>query len=171
MPARRRRAAFAPGCRKVRAPRPACHPPRPWIRSTTSPLLGGYPEPLQAQAKARLAGYTRNVIEQEWPTHRRGQTVGGGLHPLEDLQRVLFAFEPATAGQTVMHAEALRSCDRLVEMRRGRIVFFIAVTDRPFRGGVTVSAEPYEEVLTQVIAPDAARAGKDAPPRPLAGPR
>ena len=137
MPARRRRAAFAPGCRKVRAPRPACHPPRPWIRSTTSPLLGGYPEPLQAQAKARLAGYTRNVIEREWPTHRRGQTVGGGLHLLEDRQRVLFAFEPATAGQTVRHAEALRSYDRLVEMRRSRIVFFIAVTDRPFRGGVT----------------------------------
>jgi hypothetical protein len=179
--------------------------------------LGGCPQPLQAQAKARVTRYTHTVIDREWPQHQRGLEIGGELDVLEDLGQLLYAFEPATEGQKAVHAESLRGYNRLVEMRRRRIqsaeetalpqalwivvtllgaiaiagcfllridsfrmhalvtalvatpialvVFFIAVTDRPFRGGVVVSAEPYRDVLAQVIAPDAARTGREAPPR------
>lgn len=34
------------------------------------------------------------------------------------------------------------------------VVYFIAVTDRPFQGGVSVSAEPYRVVLEEVMLPE-----------------
>ena len=33
------------------------------------------------------------------------------------------------------------------------ILYFIAVTDRPFQGGVSVSAEPYRQMLEKVMMP------------------
>ena len=38
------------------------------------------------------------------------------------------------------------------------ILFFIAVTDRPFQGGVSVSAEPYRVVLEKIMIPEMTRA-------------
>ena len=37
------------------------------------------------------------------------------------------------------------------------ILYFIAVTDRPFQGGVSVSAEPYREVLQHIMLPESTR--------------
>ncbi len=37
------------------------------------------------------------------------------------------------------------------------ILYFIAVTDRPFQGGVSVSAEPYRVILEEVMLPDMKR--------------
>ena len=43
------------------------------------------------------------------------------------------------------------------------VLFFIAVTDRPFRGGITVSAAPYQAVLDHVISIDMARRAQERP--------
>lgn len=37
------------------------------------------------------------------------------------------------------------------------ILYFIAVTDRPFQGGVNVSAEPYRDVLAKIMVPETSR--------------
>lgn len=37
------------------------------------------------------------------------------------------------------------------------ILYFIAVTDRPFQGGVNVSAEPYRDVLERLMVPETSR--------------
>ena len=37
------------------------------------------------------------------------------------------------------------------------ILYFIAVTDRPFQGGVSVSAEPYRSVLEKIMVPEMKR--------------
>ena len=34
------------------------------------------------------------------------------------------------------------------------ILYFIAVTDRPFQGGVSVSAEPYRALLQKIMIPE-----------------
>ncbi len=39
------------------------------------------------------------------------------------------------------------------------ILYFIAVTDRPFQGGVSVSAEPYRAVLEGIMLPEMKRSG------------
>jgi len=34
------------------------------------------------------------------------------------------------------------------------ILYFIAVTDRPFQGGISVSADPYRSVLQKIMIPE-----------------
>ena len=171
--------------------------------------LSGYPQPLQNNAKDALVEYTRYVIEHEWPLHRRGEAPSGTLKSIDDAQRALFAFEPATEGQKIVHSHVLGAYNKVIEMRRMRlqavgdtalpvalwvtvillgviaisscfllrldsfalhtlittlvaapialIVYFIAVTDRPFQGGVSVSAEPYRAVLEQIMLPEMKR--------------
>jgi hypothetical protein len=171
--------------------------------------LSGYPQPLQDIAKQDLIEYTRYVIEQEWPLHVHGEAPSGRLKIIEDAQGRMFAFEPATEGQKILHALTLQAYNKVIEMRRLRlqavgdtalpgalwfvvillgviaisscfllrldsfalhvvittlvaapialILFFIAVTDRPFQGGVSVSSEPYRVVLETIMIPEMKR--------------
>jgi uncharacterized membrane protein len=66
----------------------------------------------------------------------------------------------AIAGAFLLRIDSFRQhalVTALVAAPIALVLFFIAVTDRPFRGGVTVSPHPYEDVLQQVIVPEAAR--------------
>lgn len=172
--------------------------------------LSGYPPPLRDKARTALVDYTRYVIDHEWPLHQRGQAPSSVLKTISDVQSELFAFEPATEGQKILHARALDAYNRVIEARRLRlqavgetalpgalwvtvillgviaisscfllrldslwlhtmitvlvaspialVVYFIAVTDRPFQGGVSVSAEPYRIVLDEIMLPEMKRA-------------
>lgn len=171
--------------------------------------LNGYPQPLQNIAKQDLIDYTRYVIEEEWPFHVHGEAPSGPLKVLDDAQRRMFAFEPATEGHKAVHALTLQAYNKVIEMRRLRlqavgdtalpgalwivvillgviaisacfllrfdsfalhavittlvaapialILYFIAVTDRPFQGGVSVSPEPYRIVLEKIMMPEMKR--------------
>lgn len=172
--------------------------------------LGGYPQPLQNKMRQDLIEYTKYLIEQEWPLHQHGEAPSGPLKVIDDAQRAMFAFEPATEGQKAVHALVLQAYNKVIEMRRMRlqavgdtalpgalwvvvillgviaisscfllrldsfalhaaittlvaapialILYFIAVTDRPFQGGVSVSAEPYRVVLENIMIPEMKRA-------------
>lgn len=172
--------------------------------------LGGYPQPIQNKARQDLVDYVRYVIDHEWPLHQRGEAPTSTLKVIEDAQRTVFAFEPATEGQKAVHALTLQAYNRVIEMRRLRlqavgdtalpgalwvvvillgviaisscfllrldsfalhatvttlvaapialILYFIAVTDRPFQGGVSVSPEPYRVVLEHIMLPEMKRA-------------
>lgn len=166
--------------------------------------VGGYPPPLRGTLEAVLARYTRHVIDEDWPKQRRGEVPHGGTVILNEFERAMYAFEPATTGQQATHAEALRAFNSLVEWRRQRIeaveyavpatlwsvvvigavlsivasyvfnmesfwvhaamtsllaamigllVFFILVTDLPYRGRAGVSPEAYELVLRDLVQP------------------
>ncbi|HSP96396.1 MAG TPA: hypothetical protein VL049_04005 [Candidatus Dormibacteraeota bacterium] len=170
--------------------------------------LGGYPQPQQGTLEAALSRYTHYVIEEAWPQQRRGEVPRGGTLILNDLQRVLYAFEPVTEGQKAAHAEALRAFNSLIEFRRqrleavdyavprslwsvvvigallsitasyvfsmesfwvhaamtsllaamiGLLVFFILITDLPYRGQAGIGPEAYELVLHDLIEPRAGR--------------
>lgn len=168
--------------------------------------LAGYPAPLSDTLRGTLARYTRYVIDEAWPRQRRGELPREGARILNDLQRVLYAFEPATDGQKIVHAEALRAYNALLEIRRQRIeavnyavpatlwsvilfgaalsiaasyvfnmesfwvhgtmtsllaamigllVFFMLITDRPYRGADSVEPEAYRIVYDDLMAPQA----------------
>lgn len=171
--------------------------------------LDGYPETLQMQGKQMMEAYTRHIIDNEWPLHKRGDVPRGTLELLERAQKAFFAFEPGTEGQKIVHAEIVQAFNRIIEHRRLRLqtvqdtalpaelwmvvtllgviaiascfllrveslrmhvlitslvaapiallLFFIAVTDRPFQGGVHVSSKPFQTVLEEIIVPDLAR--------------
>jgi hypothetical protein len=184
--------------------------------------LGEYPPQLQESARARLVEYAQRVIDREWATHLSGNAVGSSA-PLLGLRQLLYAFEPASDAQRIVHAETLHNYNRLVEARRDRlrsaeetalpgplwtvvsllgalaiggcyllrvdsfrlhalvtagiatpialVVFFIAVTDRPFRGGIAVSVAPYQEVLAEISASEARQLAPAVAHPPPAVPR
>jgi hypothetical protein len=83
--------------------------------------FSGYPEPLRAELQGQLRAYTVFLIDTAWPAQYEGRSVDGGTRLLNDLQSQLFAFEPATSGQQVLHAATLRQYDELVLTRRRRL--------------------------------------------------
>lgn len=82
--------------------------------------IGGYPEPLRAEMQAKVVEYTVHVIEGSWPAQRRGEQPSGGTAMFTALQKLLFAFEPATQGQMAIHQEAIHQFNRTSEFRRLR---------------------------------------------------
>jgi hypothetical protein len=80
-----------------------------------------YPEAKRAELTTLLREYTRQVIDVAWPEMRRGIVPAGGNPIITRFQRALAAFEPATVGQSAVHAEALRQFTHLVECRRLRL--------------------------------------------------
>jgi len=81
----------------------------------------GYPEPVRAQLQDRLREYVRFTIEEAWPQQRRGIVPEGGSQRINAIFDTLSGFEPASRGQEVLHAEALRQFTLLVETRRSRL--------------------------------------------------
>lgn len=83
--------------------------------------VGGYPQPVRDELRAKLRNYTETVINQVWPAQQKGEILNVNTHILDDFQATLFAFEPTTTGQTALHGETLRAYNTLIEYRRLRI--------------------------------------------------
>lgn len=83
--------------------------------------VSAYPQPPRAELQQALRSYTQFVVQEAWPAQYRGVILDSGTQILNDFQARLFAFEPATAGQQAMHAEALRQFNELIVQRRQRI--------------------------------------------------
>ena len=83
--------------------------------------FGGYPEPLAGSMREVLRGYTDQVINGAWPQLKRGQIPSEGVAWMDQLQSLLYASEPATEGQKILHGETLRAFNLLVEQRRQRL--------------------------------------------------
>ena len=80
-----------------------------------------YPEPIRGKLREGLRDYCYNVINVAWPQQRRGEFPTSNRVILRRVEDALFAFEPATQGQMVLHAEAIRQFNVLREERRLRI--------------------------------------------------
>ena len=83
--------------------------------------VSGYPEPIRTEMRGQLADYTEYVIEKAWPLQSRGEVPGGGVELMNRLQGELFAFEPTTRGQEILHAETLRAYNHMMLARRLRL--------------------------------------------------
>lgn len=83
--------------------------------------LGGYPQPVRDAARGLLRGYTEQVIHSAWPQQRLRQIPREGVEWMDRLQAQLFAFEPATESQKILHAETLQAFNQLVQQRRQRL--------------------------------------------------
>lgn len=162
-----------------------------------------YPEPTRPLLQKELHDYAQYVIHTAWPAQRRGQVVMGGAEMLNRFQSTLTSFEPATEGQKVLHAEALRAYNEMVEARSlrldavvntglpgvlwvvvlagavigltatfffmvedvrlhailvmllaafiGLVIFMTFAFDRPFRGDLGLTPEPYQLVYDKVM--------------------
>jgi hypothetical protein len=78
--------------------------------------VSSYPEPARSQLRAEVEGYTRFVIEEEWPQQKEGIVPPQAAEHVNKLQAVLDEFNPATEREKTVHAETLRQFNRLVEL-------------------------------------------------------
>jgi hypothetical protein len=83
--------------------------------------VSGYPEPLGQKLQSELRQYTVDIIDQAWPEQQQGRVPTGGNVLMSQFERTLLSFEPASAGQTVLHEEAFRAFNYLIEIRRLRL--------------------------------------------------
>jgi hypothetical protein len=83
--------------------------------------VAGYPQPLRDELMSKLREYTRFVIEQDWPSQRKGVVHDGSAQILSEFQVKLFPFEPTNQSQIALHAEALHAFNNLAECRRLRV--------------------------------------------------
>ena len=80
-----------------------------------------YPASTQEQLQDALREYTEYVIEEAWPEQHKGLIPRGGVELINRFQKILTGFEPETEGQKILHAETLRSYNRMIEARRMRL--------------------------------------------------
>jgi hypothetical protein len=81
----------------------------------------GYPLPVRTRLQDELREYVEYVIREAWPEQEDGHAPAGGVARVNELERTLVGFEPATEGQRILHAETLRAYDRMIEARRMRL--------------------------------------------------
>ena len=81
--------------------------------------VSSYPEPTRSQLRGAIANYTRFTIEEAWPLQRRG--VVPGVSVMNALQSELDGFTPSNEREQIVHAEALRQFNHLVELQRVRL--------------------------------------------------
>jgi hypothetical protein len=165
--------------------------------------FSGYDSPTREALQEGMRQYVRTTIDQDWPMQMKGIVPGGGSNKVTTLYGTLTAYEPQTAGRTVLHGETLREFNTFVEVRRTRLAnivggipgvlwyvvligaafnivlfwlfdmrffvhlmlggilaFFLGVMiliivnlDSPFRGDVTVGADPFEAVYDSMMKP------------------
>jgi hypothetical protein len=83
--------------------------------------VSGYPSPLREELRSKLREYTVFLIHESWPAQQKGVIVARGTAIVDDFQRKLYTFEPASQGQMALHSETLRAYNNLIEYRRLRI--------------------------------------------------
>ncbi len=83
--------------------------------------VSGYPETLRPKLQGELRGYVEYVIQEAWPLQQKGKVPARGVERMDRFQALLIAFEPATEGQKILHAETLRAYNQMILARRLRV--------------------------------------------------
>lgn len=83
--------------------------------------VSGYPEPIRTELRNELHGYTDYVIHRAWPMQRKGIHPTAGVEWMNRFQATLVPFQPTNDSEKVLHAEAMRAYNQLIEVRRLRL--------------------------------------------------
>lgn len=83
--------------------------------------MSSYPEPIRSDMKGMLRDYTLFTIHRDWPAHRQGEFLNGGANRTNAMRQRLASFEPATAGQEIIHADTVGAFQQFAEARQQRL--------------------------------------------------
>ncbi len=83
--------------------------------------VSSYPEPARSNHQGDLREYVRYVIEEAWADQQRGVIPAGGTARVTKFQSDLFAFQPKTKVEEILHAETLRVFNDFVQARAERL--------------------------------------------------
>jgi Protein of unknown function (DUF4239) len=82
--------------------------------------VSAYPEPHSQNLRWLLRDYCRYEIKYAWPQYRIGVVPDGGDTRIMAFKERLFAFEPLTKDDEIVHAETVRQFNTFLEHRRIR---------------------------------------------------
>jgi hypothetical protein len=82
----------------------------------------GLPQPSHDRVRGLLTEYVRVVIEQEWPEMRRGTPTRVSDPVIADLVSALARCRPTEPGETVVFQETFQTMNRLLALRRNRLM-------------------------------------------------
>lgn len=80
-----------------------------------------YPEPSNNFLRKDLKEYVRFVINDEWPSQRKGIVPKGGTDKVTAFQKDLYAYEPASESMKAVHAETIATFNEMIMLRRSRL--------------------------------------------------
>ncbi len=162
-----------------------------------------YPDDVRQKLEDHLRNYCKYVIDEAWPQQQQGIVPKRGTKLMTDFQKDLFAFEPTTPKDEIIHAETLSQFNEYIQARRhrlhnvttgipsilwmvvvfgaivtivlvwlfdtrlmtqillggmlasflGAVICLVAVMDHPFRGEVSISAEPFKMIYESLMTP------------------
>lgn len=83
--------------------------------------VSSYPEPHRSELRTAITNYTRYIIDVDFPLQKKGIVNKGGIPLVDDIQRKIVSYEPATPGQQALHEETIRQFNNLTLQRRARL--------------------------------------------------
>lgn len=89
--------------------------------STLYSSMDSYPEPLRSETKAMLRDYVLFTVHKDWPAHREGAALNGGVHRTDAMRQRLAGFQPADAAEEIVHRETFRSFQVFTDARQARL--------------------------------------------------
>lgn len=82
--------------------------------------MGGYPEPLRSQLRAKLRAYTIFVIEKSWPLQQKGMLNDESTLMVAEIHEMMMAYQPTDMGTQILDAEAMHKFNEMADLRRQR---------------------------------------------------
>ncbi len=83
--------------------------------------MDSYPEPISSDVKAMLRDYVLYTIYKDWPAHRDGRYMDGGISRSDAVRHKLASFEPSTPREEIVHAETIASLKEFNTQRQQRL--------------------------------------------------
>jgi len=83
--------------------------------------IGGYAEPTRTSLQREAREYTDFIINVAWPEQRRGKSTDQATRMLTQIEADLVGFEPKTAGQQILHSQAMTQYNTMAALRRKRL--------------------------------------------------
>jgi hypothetical protein len=84
-------------------------------------LFSAFPPELERNGKDALKGYTKTVIEEEWPLLRKDQFSMEAYKQFLILENMIIRIQPQNLGQANAHRQILQLMTDAAELRRSRI--------------------------------------------------
>ena len=84
-------------------------------------ITSGLPDKAGQKIRDALANYVSVVINDEWPTQRRGVTPDQGWQSLRDAANAIATIHPQTSGEAVIEAQLLKTWNDLYLARSSRL--------------------------------------------------
>lgn len=83
--------------------------------------VDSFPEPDRTVLTDQLRGYTKTVIDVEWPQQQRGIIPTGGIDKLAEFEKSLYSFEPASERVRLVDQSAINQFNKMIEFRVMRL--------------------------------------------------